>query len=497
MRIQHCKEMFLTIVSALFLYFSFPNILSSRGSPFLIYFFLIPFLFVIEKKGLLRKLFLSFSWGCIAYGLLVSWVYLISPEGFFLFLAGLSLQILVFAMLMRKEYKGSISDVFRVSSVWVVSEFFRNAALGGFSWTIGHSQVFSPIILQVSRYAGAYGISFVIIAINAILYNILIINKNRRQNLALLLAIVISIALYSFNSLKNLESREMELATKVCTIQPNLSFEDKKNEELFDDNLQAHLRLSRECVDGFVPDIILWPETAVTDDVIQKGEINNKIATFARENDVAMLIGSALLDNQRDYNGAVLFDREGKTKESYKKRKLIPFVEYFPRYLGNGLLMRKLYNQAYVFSPGKENVRFTTNNKTFFSALICSEEAYPELMRKTIKRRNDFIVVLVNNEWFQQPAAFYLHAQFSIMNAVSFGLPIIRSTNSGLSCFISAAGKVDEELLPLKKKGVLRKEVFAKSRRTFYGEYGDIFAVLCVVFVIISLLGTKKQERVP
>ena len=154
-----------------------------------------------------------------------------------------------------------------------------------------------------------------------------------------------------------------------------------------------------------------------------------------------------------------------------------------------------------------------------FGVTICSEGAYPALFRRLAAGGSGFVVLLLNDSWFTREtpvparqsqeklagrparppsfvqiggqAAMILHAQIDIMRAVENHLAVVRSANSGWSCVIESDGWV-KTLSPrrpmLNKAGFYFFHVFADCERTFYNQYGDIFAVLCLVFVIIHFV---------
>ena len=201
-----------------------------------------------------------------------------------------------------------------------------------------------------------------------------------------------------------------------------------------------------------------------------------------------------------DYNSAVFLNGRGAVLDIYRKKYLVPFSEFLPfkQYLG---FLRSVFNfNIYDFSPGKSlgifNIRRKTDDQQGyieekFGVAICSEGSYPSLFRKLILKESSFIVVLLNDAWFRQETAMIMHAQSEVFRAVENRVPIVRVSNSGWSCVIDPYGEIKpliNKTPKLNKAGFYLFSVQPNRQSTFYNQYGDIFAVTCLGFVIINFI---------
>ena len=512
-----------SLVASLLLYLSLPNCISRFGFWPLGWVFAIPLFMALPEKNSLQRLKVGFLFGIIFYALIMFWLLPLNGLGYLSLVLVFSTQPIIFCFLYKKiKFSDSqqlfsierIADLIYVPALWVTTEFLRTLLLGGFSWTIGHSQSFFPLNIQLANVGGVYGISFALILFNYCIYRVI---QNYTQSyfyggVALGLLSVICIYGY-FSIVDQLGKEKNKNPLEICAIQPNISTKVKWNQALLDQVVDEHVHLTRECLLKKRPDFIVWPETAIPDDFIKDLSLRRKITQIAHEVKTTLLLGAALYENDRYYNTAVLLNGQGTVLDIYRKKHLIPFSEYLPwgRYLNS---LRQIFSLNVVDfyrgeSPGimtlaKRNTRPELGFQKFGVA-ICSEDGYPELFRKLVQSRAGFVVVMLNDAWFEQKTALALHAQFSIMRAVENGISVVRAANSGWSCSIAPSGHIRSSLTGrdgdfLRTSGVGRFLIFLGTPKTFYNQYGDIFAVFCSGFVIISfmilIIRSKKLKNI-
>lgn len=64
---------------------------------------------------------------------------------------------------------------------------------------------------------------------------------------------------------------------------------------------------------------------------------------------------------------------------------------------------------------------------------------------------------------------------------------MVRSANTGISCFISPSGKIFDAQ-PWDKAAVIKMSIPQLSTITFYARYGDIISKIAIGFAVILLL---------
>ncbi|MEW5894664.1 MAG: apolipoprotein N-acyltransferase [Candidatus Omnitrophota bacterium] len=484
-------DMAAAIAAAILFYLASPNHFDPMGCPLLAWVFAVPLFFVLDGKSLRERLVFGALFSLTAYALLLGWILNVNKFLFVFFTLLFAMQPVLFAGFFKSCAGHRMLRVLCLPSLWVMTEAARSFLIGGYAWTIGHSQAFLPDIVQIADLTGAYGISFLIILVNSGLYFSL---KNKKSAPVFLAAVFLAGALL-YGRLA-VEDTLPGTTVTVCTIQPDISKEEKLNPDALDATVDKQLALSERCFAAKTPDLVVWPETSVSDDVINDGTLRQKIQAFISKHPVAMLIGSAMLVDGKNYNSAVLFDKTGQPEGIYHKQHLLPFNEYFP-FQDKLLFLQKIFHlNNYEFRQGKwaGPLPFKKGDeKGNFGVAICSEEGYPALLRKEAAQGALFFVAMLNDAWFKSDAAAMLHAQNGFIQAASLKLPVVRSANSGFTCAIDRYGRSRDGLkndLKLGEKEVFIFEISLLARRTFYAVFGDVFILVCG---FVWLLAARDQ----
>jgi apolipoprotein N-acyltransferase len=245
--------------------------------------------------------------------------------------------------------------------------------------------------------------------------------------------------------------------------------------------------------------LLIWPEAAVPKALRYYHEMFDPIASLARSNHVWIIVGSddvELLhgptqpEDRRDFNSSFLISPQGELIEGYRKRALVIFGEYIPLY--HWLPFMKWFTPIQSgYTRGKHAVPFKLDNlnvKT--SVLICFEDIFPHLAREYADEDTDFLVNITNNGWFGEGAAQWQHGTSALFRAIENGLPLVRCSNNGLTCWVDEHGRLRQIFRDAKGTvygpGFMTAEIplladGEKRPRTFYNQHGDWFGWGCVV----------------
>jgi len=254
------------------------------------------------------------------------------------------------------------------------------------------------------------------------------------------------------------------------------------------------------------PHLVIWPETALPDDVRFSPASYDLVADLAT-NGVPLLVGSMDTDDQPGareptyYNSTFLFDADGSIIGEYRKRHLVPFGEYVP--LRNLLPFLKAMTpiQASFTGGHTSTVLRLPGAPVPFGALICFEDTVAALAREAVHNGARLLINQTNDAWFDPWWAQWQHMTHSILRAVENGVPVIRCANSGVSCFIDARGRVVHRL---DRHGQVRFPGFTTGevavpgeafQPTFYTRHGDVFAGTCLALVAAVGLARLRSRR--
>ncbi|MBF0122542.1 MAG: apolipoprotein N-acyltransferase [Candidatus Omnitrophica bacterium] len=489
------------IGSALMFYLAFPNIVTLQGFSLGGWLFAIPLLFVIDHAPIGKRLLFGFVCGIFSYACLVHWLMPISIGGYVLFVLILSLQPAMFALLGGVPGMTGGWKLLYYPSLWVMSEAVRAYVMGGFTWSVAYSQAFHPLLIQGASWGGTAAVSWIMIFVNTAIFLWIKEGVRKRSYVFVCLCVFLMNAVFGLTML----NRKGTESNPVCVhaIQPNISREDKLSEALYHQNISRHLALTRQSMAVSKPDLVIWPETSFPDDVLTDPVWRHGMEQGARDLRVHMLIGSALLQQGKDRNSALLLSRQGEWTGIYHKRKLVPFSEYQPSDYISKQIISGLGRRGYNFQAGErpgiflmERTLKGSRYDELFGVAICSEEAYPGLSSDLARRGAGFLVVMLNDGWFKFPQALMMHAQMGIFRAVETMRPLVRVSNTGWSVAVDAVGqRVATSEVGLERAGFLSAQLVPGREISIYVKYGDFFTILCSGFVIMTFIVAFIRQR--
>src|SRR5262249_45230844 len=125
---------------------------------------------------------------------------------------------------------------------------------------------------------------------------------------------------------------------------------------------------------------------------------------------------------------------------------------------------------------------------------ICYESIFPDLVRQFVKRGADLLLVITNDGWFGESSAPYQHLRMGIVRAVENRRYMVRTANTGISAIIDPYGRI-ETSTPIGIRTIADGTANFRSDRTFYMQYGDVFAYANVILVAALLVWRTHARR--
>lgn len=387
------------------------------------------------------------------------------------------------------------------AALWVALEMIVGRLFSGFPWLfLGVSQYRMLPLIQIASVTGVHGVSFLAVwfavSLMIVLLRLVELPRNRWTWMAELrvpLVAVLAVAVFGLSRVFSLLPPERELTAAL--IQPSIAQEliwDRREDS---NRFAKIMNLSRLALAG-QPDLLVWPEAALPSFTEENFRaITNLIATHK----VWMVFGADDAERRptetdpdhHDYfNAAFLFDPAGGYASTYRKRQLVIFGEYVPlsRWVP---FLRHLTPIEGGFTSGRGPVPFEINPpRAKFSVLICFEDVFGRLTRHDVADDTDFLLNLTNDGWFGEKAAQWQQAANAVFRAVENGVPLVRCTNNGLTCWIDARGRL-KQIYSSSDGDVYRPGFMLariplladgrKNEATIYRLYGDWFGWGCVL----------------
>jgi apolipoprotein N-acyltransferase len=509
------RDLLLSLSSAILLVLSFPGF----NIEILAWVGFVPVFFALKNKSRKEAFFLFFITGIIFWWGIIYWLVHVTVTGTILLVLYLALYFGIFGLIISsiqhprlagRQAASSIQLLF-LPSIWVTLEYLRSHLFTGFPWALlGHSQYLNLPVIQIADITGAWGVSFLVMMSNVMIYSVigyrLSVIGGKQKYLLPILCILVTLT-YGYYKIYRTPNTEHRTPIKISVIQGNIPQELKWNPGSEDFIVKKYLTLTTEVKED-KPDLIVWPEAAMP--VVLQGDcqLYERIQKFIEKIQIPILLGAVTLKEDRYYNSALLISGNGKLLSKYDKLHLVPFGEYVP--LKNIFRFLETVVPIGDFSQGKDYTIFkvpsteyrvqsreTQNN---FAVLICFEDLFPQLSREFIKRGADFLINITNDAWFKKTTSPYQHLQASVFRAVENRVYLIRSANTGISGFIAPTGKIlslvhDKASREIFISGYSTKEIFiAKKNLSFYTRYGDVFVIICFLFIFYGAINYVKYH---
>jgi apolipoprotein N-acyltransferase len=397
------------------------------------------------------------------------------------------------------------------AAIWVALEMVRTRFLGGFPWNLlGASQYQLTPLIQIASVTGVYGVSFLVVwtslsffsAIRAVFSKPTSRFAWQPEVFPPLLAVAV---IFAFGSFKIHGQIPAASNLRVTLVQPGVPqtmiWDESENTNRF----RQLLELSENALTNRT-DLLIWPEAALPEFNEESfTAITNLIRThrvwmiFNADDVVARANATNEFDNDV-FNAAFLFDPNGNCAAIYHKQKLVIFGEYIP--LVHWLPFLKWFTPIQGgYASGQPAANFKLENlKVQTAPLICFEDMFPQTARGSVQRDTDFLVNLTNDGWFGKSAEQWQQMANAVFRAVENGVPLIRCTNNGVTCWVDAYGTVRETFKDqtggIYGVGAMTVQIPVPSEKpapTFYNRHGDWFGWSCVLVGTIILLFRLKN----
>ena len=505
------KQWFSAFLSAALLTLAFPI----AGLAGLAWVALVPWLALIPSLSRRQAFFVSWAIGAVFFLFSMEWLAwlarIVGPAaflGWFALSAYLGLYFGAFGffarLVLKDPNRGAGKDVALsaiLAGAWVLLEAGRSVLFSGMGWNmLAYSQTPWPAVLQVAELTGAWGVSFLIVWVNALLYFGWRRLKDRKPHglapAGLALLLVGGAATWGYQRMRALPAATDSI--RVVVVQGNIP-QEKKWDESYQGFITARYAEVTRAAASAKPELIIWPETSVPGYLGMNEDLTQWAFGMSKESGAPMLVGTPMiaLPSMGLVNRAALVFPSNELGETYDKMHLVPFGEFIP-FERTMPWLRQVLPPTGTFEPGNRTTVFRLPDQPPFSVLICFEDLFPGIARAFAKAGARWLIVITNDAWFG-PSAAYQHAQASTLRAVEFRMPVARAANTGWSGCIDAAGRWKEFVHDASGKalfvpGFAACAIEPTGLTTFYARHGEWFIGLCALLAAAGVGWAAKSR---
>jgi len=390
-------------------------------------------------------------------------------------------------------FPASLMTILAYAFSWIILDWLRSLGMSGLTLGgLAYSQYLFTVFIQLARYTGPYGLTFIIVFLNVsgglFLAGLGSFTRREYRNwliYTLFLTAFFTLTFYVMNVMLLLSPRTGEDALiftthyerkRVTVYQPNVPQNDKLYAETASLK-RMYLSDIRAFSQEQETDLLVLPETIVPEFLLQ-----NRNFMFALRDalDFSLVFGTPRSEERKGllylYNSVVLLNRYGVSTILHDKKYLVPFGEYLPlRWLFWGLFRHTGYFDA-VFTPGAKN-QPTAN----YAVSLCFESFFPYQAREQIRSGGRLLLIVTNDAWFGNTSLLDMHLSAAVLRAVENSRYAVQAANTGRSAIIDYRGRI-LQLSAIDTKQWLTDTVEMRTDRTLYTYCGEVSIYAGLVF---------------
>jgi apolipoprotein N-acyltransferase len=366
-------------------------------------------------------------------------------------------------------------------AAWTLVEWVRGWLLSGFPWmSLGYGQI-DTSLAGWAPLLGVYGMTAaLLLSASALLLAILM--SGRQRWIALSIALLPWVGGAALTTVQWTEASGAVIKTTI--IQAGVSQERKW---LAEEREPTKNFYREQTLANAASRLVVWPEVAIPSVTDREAAYIESIQDISIRNEQTILFGilerNFLPSGEANiYNSVILAD--GGQRQVYRKRHLVPFGEYFPVPAKVREWMRMMNLPFSDLLPGSdEQALLQMADGTKLSVAICYEDSYGAMFVDGLQDAA-LLINVSNDAWFGDSIAPHQHLQIARMRSLEAGRATVRATNTGISAFIDAHGKLLQlgaQFEPVQ----MTMDVEPRRGATLYARFGNwpIVSLCCLVLI--------------
>jgi apolipoprotein N-acyltransferase len=395
----------------------------------------------------------------------------------------------------------ALSFLFLFAALWIATEYLRATLFTGFAWNPLGVTLLPTGAAIAATLIGTYGLgALTILAAGALLLAI----RRQYRPAALFAAPLLLLALWG--QLAPAPATPTG-APRIRIAQPNIGQDEKYSVEAEYRNFRKLSTLSGQPRPA--PRLLFWPEAAIPAYLDMEPDWRGRLAGLLGPGDLLMTGADKVYFKPVEENGTLVNKLSGANNSvwivtpaatiagRYSKAHLVPYGEYLPmRNILEPIGLSRLVPGDADFWPGPGPQSLTLPATTGRPALkmgiqICYEIIFSGQIIDA-KNRPDFLFNPSNDAWFGSWGPVQHLAQ-ARLRALEEGIPIIRSTPTGVSAIIDARGQV-VHALGLNRAGFLDSGLPPALPPTLFARLGNWAPLLLMLALLGAALATRKGK---
>ncbi len=395
-----------------------------------------------------------------------------------------------------------------LGGLWLLFEYLHSSWEISWPWlTLGNGLATVYPLIQWYEFTGYFGGSVWIWMMNiAVFYCFYGLSVNKKKAIGVACGVIILPCLISLMMYFNY--KEVGTPVDVTVVQPN--YEPHYQKFNIPEEIQADkiVRISAGKIDPKTQ-LIIYPETLFDpvnlDEPFESNASIQKLhKLFILAPDAHILAGigghhkflekpdrTTIRQHDQEYyelyNAALMLEKDSSRIQEYHKSKFVPGAEIFPFkkvLLFLIPLVKKLGGTYEGFAPQDEPDNFIFEGMSV-APIICYESIYGGWVTGYVRKGAGLLAIVTNDGWWDNTPGHLQHLAIGRLRAIENRKDIVRSANTGTSCFIDQRGDIRMETA-YETDDAIRDVVYHNTKPTFYSRHGD-YIIYLVGFLTLTL----------
>jgi apolipoprotein N-acyltransferase len=416
---------------------------------------------------------------------------------------GLYFGVFGFLVALTRKAFGSYTQALLLAPFYWVALELAASRITSVPWDqLGYSQVDNFLLMRLAPLTGVYGISFLLLAGNALLAAALLMRdaSKRLRMGALAVGLILLASLGAF-----FKPEAAATTDYAVMLQPNLDVGVDNNwaGAEWNENVSWILEQSKlTCTPGFhgvpvrgatpqmlpctqnvpPPGVVAWPE-APSPFVGNDPRFIDLLRTMTATAHAPVVVGHLGNDQSGTYNSGVFVAPDGTTLGRYDKIHLVPFGEYIP-YRDLLFFAHQLTQRLADLNRGTERKVFRTSGHAF-GVFICYESIFADEIRRFALNGAQVFINISDDGWYGDTSAPWQHMNMTRLRAIENHRWILLDTNNGVTTAIDPQGRITVSAQRHVMTSLVARYGY-NDDLTFYTRYGDVFAMLCGIITLAA-----------